>query len=122
MKLTELTVTDKPPVKEPAKEADKKPGGANVMLLNDPKTPGMLVIEAVCHATKIGTEEAIRRVLKANKEGWSIVATYGTRDQAETVAKKILDYVHGDNRYDMYRSIVKHTGKWPLAVEVMDAE
>lgn len=125
MKLNEIHGVDvltAPPKVHTNDEEDKKPGGATVMVLNDPITPGMLVLEAIVSATGLSQAEAMKRVMKAHQGGWAAIETYASKDMAETVAKKILDYVHSDTKYDDYRQFTNHKGPWPLAVEVVDAE
>jgi ATP-dependent Clp protease adapter protein ClpS len=123
MKLHELKeneVIEKPPVQKKEIELNK-PGGFNVCVLNDPVTPGMLVIDAIVHCVKISPQEAMRRVMHAHKNGWAVVATYASRDLAETVASSIEAYVRNDTKYDKYHEYTGHPGPWPLAVEVMEA-
>jgi ATP-dependent Clp protease adapter protein ClpS len=98
------------------------PGGATVMILNDDVTPAEVVIEAVVYGTGLSPAEAESRVLRAHQGGWAPVASYASRDLAETVANKIETHARNNTRYDHYRQYVNHRGPWPLSAEVMDAE
>jgi ATP-dependent Clp protease adapter protein ClpS len=120
MENNNTTVIDRPTVVVD-KFPIEVPGGATVMLLNDPITPGMLVIEAIVASTGLSHSEAIRRVMTAHKGGWSAIAAYGSRDIAETIAAKIVHFVQTNQHYESYKQITKHTGPWPLTVEVVEA-
>jgi ATP-dependent Clp protease adapter protein ClpS len=98
-----------------------KPGSFNVCILNDPVTPGMLVLEAIVHVIKISPAEAMRRVMTAHRGGWAVVATYSSKDVAETKASLLEDYVRNDKKYDDYHQYTGHAGAWPFTVEVMEA-
>jgi len=115
-------VIDHPPVHQKQEVPLHIPGGATVMILNDDKTPAEVVIEAVMYGTGLSESEAERRVLQAHQGGWAPVACYANRDMAETVASKIENHARNNTRYDHYKPHARHTGPWPLAVEVMDAE
>lgn len=117
--LTEVETVDKKPS---AKEVPiDKPGGFNVMVLNNDVTPGQVVVEALMHGIGITAEEAIKRMMKIHKTGWSAVAAYASRDLAETVANKIEKHAAGNTRYDAARQLNGHKGPWPLDTEVMEA-
>ena len=125
MKIKELLenqVIDRNPVQQNQEVPLHVPGGATVMILNDDVTPAEVVIEAVVYATKLSSEEAARRVFQAHTAGWTPVASYASRDMAETVANKIEQHARQNTRYDRYRQYVNYYEPWPLAAEVMDAE
>jgi ATP-dependent Clp protease adapter protein ClpS len=65
------------------------PGGANVGILNDPVTPFNVVVEAVMAGTGLSESEATRRMVQAHTTGRAAVASYASRDLAETVAGRI---------------------------------
>jgi len=115
-------VVDRPPVKQNQEVPLHVPGGATVMILNDPVTPAEVVIEAVVYGTGLNPGEAERRVRQAHEGGWAPVASYANRDVAETVANKIETHARNNTRYDRYRQYVGYFEPWPLAAEVMDAE
>lgn len=125
MKIRELfenQTIDRSPVQQNQEVPLHVPGGATVMILNDNVTPAEVVIEAVMYATKLSLEEAERRVFQAHTDGWTPVASYASRDVAETVANKIEQHARQNTRYDHYRQFVGYHEPWPLAAEVMDAE
>ena len=115
-------VIDRPPVKQNKEVPLHVPGGATVMILNDPVTPAEVVIEAIVYGTGLSSAEAFKRMMQAHQGGWAAIAAYGSRDLAETVASKIENHARSNTKYDHYRKIVKHSGPWPLAVEVMDSQ
>jgi len=124
----EVTVIDRPPVIDKPPVQQKKevplyiPGGATVVIMNDNVTPFEVAVEAVVHGTGLSIDEASRRILNAHRNGWSPVASYGSRDIAETVADKIMSHAQNNNRYDEYRPLIPHNGPWPLQAEVLDAD
>ena len=56
------------------------------------------------------------------------MASYASRDMAETVANRIEQHARANTNYDHYRPHIPHMGRrgfngpWPLATEVMDAD
>ncbi len=98
------------------------PGGATVVVLNDNVTPFEVAVEAVVYGTHLSVAEATKRIMAAHKGGWSPVASYGTRDVAETVAHNIEEHAAHNPNYDHYKPHVPHHGPWPLTCEVMDAD
>ena len=132
MRIRELfeapEVVDRPPVHQQQEVPLHVPGGATVVILNDPVTPFEVVIEAVVAGTGLSPDEAARRVHHSHREGWSPVASYASVDMAETVASRIEQHARGNTRYDHYRPNIPHQGRrgfngpWPLACEVMDAD
>jgi ATP-dependent Clp protease adapter protein ClpS len=98
------------------------PGGATVVVLNDPVTPFEVVIEAIVHGTHLSVAEASKRMMAAHKNGWAAVASYPSRDIAETVASKIEEHAAHNPNYDAYKPQSPHKGPWPLTCEVMDAD
>ena len=110
-----------PPVLQPTEVPLHVPGGATVVILNDPVTPAEVAIEAVVFGTKLSPEEAYRRVAKAHTQGWAAVASYANYDVAETVAAKIQNHARNNTDYEHYKPLTGHNGPWPLAAEVMDA-
>ena len=125
MRLNEITqdnIIDRPPVKQKEEVPLHVPGGATVMILNDDVTPAEVVIEAIMYGTGLPANEAIRRMERAHQGGWAAVASYASRDLAETVAQKIENHARQNTRYDRYRPLIPFNGPWPLAAEVMDAE
>lgn len=130
--IQEATVLDRPLVHQQEEVPLHIPGGATVMILNDPVTPAEVVIEAVMSGTGLDGSEAARRVLAAHEGGWAPVASYASKDVAETVANKIIRHAASNVNYDRYRTMPGipksprgpggHIGPWPLQAEVMDAE
>lgn len=114
--------TDRPPVQQRQEVPLYVPGGATVVIMNDDVTPYEVVIEAVVHGTGLSPAEASRRVNQSHREGWAPVASYGSRDIAETVANRIEQHARSNNRYDHYRPLIPYNGPWPLAAEVLDAD
>ena len=101
------------------------PGGATVMILNDDKTPGEVVVEAIVAGTGMPPAEAFKRMMRAHQGGWAAVASYASADMAETVADKIMRHAQQNKNYDHYRQhphFRGFSGPWPLAAEVMDAK
>lgn len=132
MKIRELfespEVVDRPPVRQQQEVPLHVPGGATVVILNDPVTPYEVVVEAVVAGTGLSADEAARRVHHTHREGWSPVASYASVDMAETVARRIEQHARSNNRYDHYRPYIPYRGRrgyngeWPLTCEVMDAD
>lgn len=125
MKLTE--VIDAPERVKEKQTAEEKfplkvPGGATVMILNDPITPAEVVVEAIVYGTGMPASLAMKRMMQAHLGGWAPIASYASKDIAESVAAKIENHARNNTKYDHYRKYVKHFGPWPLAVEVMDAQ
>lgn len=124
----EQNVIDRPPVKKKEEVPLHVPGGATVVVLNDPVTPGEVVIEAVMYGTGLSQGEAIKRVMQAHTGGYAAVASYASRDLAESVAQKIEQHARSNKRYDHYRPHIPYMGRagyngpWPLTCEVMDAD
>jgi ATP-dependent Clp protease adapter protein ClpS len=98
------------------------PGGATVVVFNDDNTPFEVVIEAIVAATKLSPSEAAKRMMQAHSQGWSPVASYPTRDIAETVSSNIEHHAAINDRYDEYKRIQNWRGPWPLTCDVMDAD
>jgi ATP-dependent Clp protease adapter protein ClpS len=123
MKLENLVIDKKPDTKAATTSApEETPGGATVMILNDPITPAEVVVEAIMHGTGLSKQAAMKRMMRAHRNGWVPIASYATKDIAETIANKIEQHARNNPNYDHYRPFVRHNGPWPLAVEVMDAE
>lgn len=127
--LTENEVLTRPPVQPKEIELDK-PGGFNVCVLNDNVTPAEVVVEAIMAAVGLSKDAAMKRMLRAHRKGWHVVATYASKDIAETIADRIMQHAQGNKNYDHYRThpsipashpIKKHNGPWPLTAEVMEA-
>ena len=98
------------------------PGGATVVVLNDHVTPFEVAVEAVVAGTGLSTGEAAKRMMKAHTQGWAAVASYASKDVAESIAEKIMQHARSNTNYDQYRRFTGHNGPWPLHAEVMDAE
>lgn len=132
MRLREITeaedVIDRTPVKKKEEVPLHVPGGATVVVLNDPVTPFEVAVEAVMAGTGLSEAEATRRMMAAHRGGHAPVASYASRDLAETVANKIEQHARSNKRYDQYRPHIPYmgrsgyTGPWPLSCEVMDAD
>lgn len=124
MKLTEIVGLDieKPPVVKSKDAPAEVPGGATVMIMNDPVTPAEVVVEAIMYGTGLSKAAAMKRMMHAHRNGWVPIASYANKDIAESVASKIENHASNNKNYDHYRPYVKHNGPWPLAVEVMDAQ
>lgn len=128
MKLDEIVDAPDRVKKNQPKEAEPvyRPGGATVVILNDDYTPFEVVIEAIVASTNLSPEEAVKRMHAAHTKGWSAIASYSSKDMAETVADKIMRHAKSNKKYDAYRAH-PHFAKlgdqpWPLAAEVMDAD
>lgn len=122
IKEAESTVIDRPPVSKQQEVPLNVPGGATVMILNDDITPWEVVVEAIMHGTGLSEAEAMRRMRRAHEGGWAPIASYASRDLAETVANRIQSHAMNNRSYDHYRRYSGYQGPWPLAVEVVDAE
>jgi ATP-dependent Clp protease adapter protein ClpS len=120
--LTEETVLDRPPTTDKQDAPLYIPGGATVVVFNDDNTPFEVVIEAIVAATKLSPSEAAKRMMQAHSQGWSPIASYPTRDIAETVSSNIEHHAAINDRYDEYKIIQNWRGPWPLTCDVMDAE
>jgi ATP-dependent Clp protease adapter protein ClpS len=129
MKLSELT--DAPekvlnPTKASEPEPVYRPGGATVVILNDDYTPFEVVIEAIVASTNLSVSEATKRMHAAHTKGFSPIASYASRDVAETVAENIMKHARANRHYDHYRAHphFRRLGNqpWPLQAEVMDAD
>jgi len=118
----DVVVLDRPPSHQKKEVPLYVPGGATVVVLNDNVTPFEVAVEAVMHGTHLSEAEATRRMLHTHKHGWAAVASYGTRDIAETVAHNIEEHAAHNPNYDHYKPHVPHKGPWPLTCEVMDAD
>lgn len=120
--ITEAEVLDPNKVTQKQEVPLHVPGGATVIILNDHVTPAEVVVEAVVAGTGLSPEVAEKRVRNAHTRGWAAVASYASRDMAETVADKIMRHAQSNTRYDHYRRFIKYNGPWPLTAEVMDAD
>lgn len=127
IKETPSEVIDRPPVHQREEVPLHVPGGSTVIILNDPVTPFEVVVEAVVFGTRLSMDEAIRRVNHTHQNGWAAVASYASRDMAETVANRIEQHARSNTKYDNYRAHIPYQGRvgyydeWPLTAEVMDA-
>jgi len=139
MKLHELheneTIEKDPDLKKGTPPEEKeieldKPGGFNICVLNDPVTPAEVVVEALMFVLGLSQAAAMRRMMRAHKNGWHVVATYASKDIAETKAAQIMAHARSNTNYDHYRThpmippthpIKRHNGPWPLTAEVMEA-
>jgi ATP-dependent Clp protease adapter protein ClpS len=129
--IRENEVLDRPPVTIPKEIELDKPGGFNVMLLNDPVTPAEVVVEALMSVLGLSQQGAIKRMMRAHRGGWHVVATYASADIAESVANKLTNHCHHNTNYDHYRTnpnVPKYPrgpggyqGDWPTQFEVMEA-
>lgn len=123
----EAEVIDRPPVHQRPPEQQRQevplhlPGGWTVVILNDPVTPFEVVIEAIVAATRLSPDEAVRRMHKAHTQGWAAVASYASKDMAETIADRIMRHAQSNDRYDRYRPHIPYHDPWPLHAEVMEA-
>jgi ATP-dependent Clp protease adapter protein ClpS len=118
-------VVDRPPVQQPTQAPVHVPGGSTVVVLNDPYTPFEVAVEAVEHGVPLTKDEALRRMMKAHRQGWAAVASYASKDMAETVADRIMRHAHQNTNYDHYKRHIPPrgwNGPWPLHAEVMDAD
>lgn len=125
MKLHEIVDT---PTRAKVKVAEPvyRPGGATVVILNDDYTPFEVVIEAIVASTNLSESEATKRMMAAHNKGWSPIASYASKDVAESVAAKIEAHARSNKNYDHYRQHPHFkkfgNGPWKLAAEVMDAD
>ena len=85
-------VTNKPPAQQPKEIPLNSPGGATVMILNDDITPAEVVVEAIMFGTGLPAGEAIGRMERAHQGGWAAIATYASKDVADSVASKIENH------------------------------
>ena len=118
-------VIDRPPVQQPTQAPVHVPGGSTVVVLNDPYTPFEVAVEAVEHGVPLSKDEAMRRMMKAHRGGWAAVASYASKDMAETVSDRIMRHAHQNTNYDHYKRHIPPqgwNGPWPLHAEVMDAD
>jgi ATP-dependent Clp protease adapter protein ClpS len=122
--LQELETIIRPPkmTASPKEVELNKPGGFNVMILNNPVTPFQVVQEALMSSVGLSSAKAQERMMRAHKGGWACVATYASNDVAETVANKITQHAAANDRYDHIKQYQKFTGPWPLDTEVMEAD
>jgi len=120
--IAEETVLDRPPSTDKQDAPLYVPGGATVVVLNDNVTPFQVVIAAIMHGAGLSKFAATKRMMQAHRGGWSAVASYASRDLAETVASRIEEHAAGNTDYDMLKPMVSHRGPWPLTCDVMDAE
>lgn len=97
------------------------PGGYTVLIQNDDRIPYQVVIEAICSSTNLSTEEATKRMMEAHSSGLAPVASYGTKDLAETVAHSIELHARGNTNYDRYRQHLQFFEPWPLQTEIMES-
>jgi ATP-dependent Clp protease adapter protein ClpS len=121
----EDTVIDRPLVHQRQEVPQHIPGGSTVMILNDDYTPFEVVIEAIMAGTHLPAAEAIRRMESAHQNGWAAIASYGSKDMADTVADRIMMHARANTDYDHYRQhphFRNFQGPWPLQAEVMDAD
>jgi ATP-dependent Clp protease adapter protein ClpS len=119
--LNELEVLDRPPAKAAQEIELNKPGGFNVVVLNDPHTPGELVVEAIVKIVRISPSAARKRMMRAHRGGWSVIATYANGDIAETIASQLTTYCRTNKDYDWAKEIQNWRGDWPTTFEVMEA-
>lgn len=129
--LNEETVLKSPPVIQQKEIPLDDPTGWNVVLLNDPVTPFEVVIEALQTVLRITRDEAYRRMMKAHRSGWHVVATYGSEDIAETIRLKLETSCKNNKNYDHYRTMPGvpryprgpggFSGPWPTQFDVMKA-
>lgn len=119
-------VIDRPPVRTPDQQQKEVPvhlpGGFTVVILNDPITPMEVVVEAIIYATRLSPDEAIRRMMRAHQGGWAAIASYASRDVAETVADRMMNHARNNNKYDHYKRHTGHQGPWPFTAEVIEAD
>jgi len=113
---------DRPPVVDKEDAPLYVPGGATVVVLNDPTTPFEVVIEAIMAGAGLSKFAATKRMMQAHRGGWSAVASYPTRDIAETIASRIEEHAAANTNYDHYKMLNGHRGPWALTCDVMDAE
>jgi ATP-dependent Clp protease adapter protein ClpS len=120
--LTEETVLDRPPTTDKQDAPLYVPGGATVVVLNDRTTPFQVVIEAIMAGAGLSKFAATKRMMQAHRGGWSAVASYPSRDIAETVASKIEEHAAANDRYEELKQVQGFRGPWTLTCDVMDAE
>jgi len=113
---------DRPPTTDKQDAPLYVPGGATVVVLNDNTTPFEVVIEAIMAGAGLSKFAATKRMMQAHRGGWSAVASYPTRDIAETIASRIEEHAANNTNYDHYKVLTRHRGPWALTCDVMDAE
>jgi ATP-dependent Clp protease adapter protein ClpS len=122
--IRENTVVDRKPAVKPEEIELNEPGGFNIVILNDNVTPYQVVVEAIMHAVGLSEHEAFSRMMQAHQIGWGVIATYASRDIAETVANKLEQHARANTNWDHYRPMIPPRGyyrPWPLTAEVMEA-
>lgn len=132
--IKEEVVLDRPPVKQPKEIELDKPGGFNIVLLNDNITPYEVVLEALQSVLELSRQSAYERMMRAHRGGWHVVATYASSDVAETMAERLMDHCRSNTNYDYYRrdsndSLIPryphgprgYHDPWPTTFEVMEA-
>jgi hypothetical protein len=63
-------------------------------------------------------------MMRAHQGGWAAIASYASKDIAETIADRIMAHAQNNTRYEHYRThphFRNFQGPWPLHAEVMDA-
>ena len=117
-------VIDRPPTHQQQMAPVHVPNGFTVVVLNDPYTPFEVAVEASEHGVPLTKDEALRRMMKAHRQGWAAIASYASRDMAETVADRVQRHAYQNTNYDHYKRHIPPrgwNGPWPLHVEVMEA-
>lgn len=101
------------------------PGGWTVLVLNDDITPFEVAVEAVMAVIGLPRDEAERRMMAAHRGGGHPVASYASKDVAETKAERIMAHARANRNYDHYRRYTNRgrgwNEPWPLHAEVMEA-
>jgi ATP-dependent Clp protease adapter protein ClpS len=118
-------VVDRPPVRQQQEVPVNLPGGFTVMILNDNMTPAEVVVEAIVASTGLSESEATKRMMRAHRGGWAPIASYASKDMAETVADRMMRHAQQNTNYDHYRRhphFRNFNGPWPLTAEVRDAQ
>ena len=85
------TVIDRPPVREPAKEAKikpKTPQRYQILILNDDTTPMDMVVDKLKKHFRLSAEKAGACMKEAHKNGTALVAVF-PKDVAETKTQEV---------------------------------
>lgn len=132
--LEDIDTIEKPSVANKTSTQEiplNKPGGFNVVLLNDNVTPFEVVVEALQAVLGLPASVATKRMMQAHHGGWIVVATFASADVAETKANRLTQHCQNNKNYDHYRTMPgipkyprgpgQYQGPWPTTFDVMEA-
>jgi hypothetical protein len=99
-------------------DTEKKPAGWNLVLYDDPVTPGEAVIEGLRSVMNFGDGDIARVLRDIVQNQQSVLGVYAIEDRALKLRDALKRFVDNNNRYiggDGTR------GPWDLQVEVLKA-